>query len=67
MSARIAVAAEQRTNATPLPSAKKARVTKAQAADWPTGVRMMRTCMHCKTIYERAGWAWLCEHYHEGL
>jgi hypothetical protein len=67
VNALIVIADLAITKATPLPSARKARVTKAQAANWPAGVRTTRTCQHCKTIYQYAGWAWSCEHWHEGL
>lgn len=67
MSARIAIAAAPVTKATPLPSAAKSRVTTAQTSDWSPGVRTIRTCQHCHTIYDHAGRAQQCEHYHEGL
>jgi hypothetical protein len=55
------------TKATPLPSAQKGRVTKQQCKDWTPRELAMRTCQHCKTVYASGGFAWRCEHWHEGL
>jgi hypothetical protein len=61
MSARIVV-----RTFTPLPSAAKGRVTEQQRKGWtPTEVEI-RWCMRCRTVYANAGYAWRCEHLHEG-
>jgi hypothetical protein len=54
------------TKATPLPSAQRGRVTAEQSADWTPLQLAIRTCLHCKTVYVNAGYAWRCEHHHEG-
>lgn len=48
-------------------SLRRFRVTEAQAAKWPPGLVEIRTCLHCKAVYQSAGHAWRCEHWHEYL
>jgi hypothetical protein len=62
MTARIVV-----TKATPLPSIAAGRATERDQKDWEPRLRVIRACMHCKTVYLDAGRAGLCEHWHEGL
>jgi hypothetical protein len=52
---------------TPLPSYAKGRVTAQQRKDWTQTEVEIRTCLHCRTAYAKAGFAWRCEHHHEGL
>jgi hypothetical protein len=62
MTARIVI-----TKATPLPSIVAGRATEQDQKDWTPSLRVIRSCMHCKTVYLDAGRAGLCEHWHEGL
>ena len=43
------------------------RATEQDQKDWTPSLRVIRSCMHCKTVYLDAGRAWLCEHWHKGL
>jgi hypothetical protein len=61
MSARIIV-----TKATPCPTLAAGRATEQQPKSWSPELTVIRSCMHCKTIYLGAGRAWVCEHWHEG-
>jgi hypothetical protein len=36
-------------------------------AAWTEEQRIARTCQYCKRAYTEGGYAWRCEHYHEGL
>lgn len=47
-------------------SLNKGRARQADAEKWPAGLREVRTCFHCKVVYVNAGYAWRCEHWHEG-
>jgi hypothetical protein len=50
-----------------LPSLAKGRATERDQKNWEPRLRIIRACMHCKTVYLDAGRAGLCEHWHEGL
>jgi hypothetical protein len=54
MSARIIV-----TKATPCPTLAAGRATEQQQKSWSPGLTVIRSCMHCKTIYLDAGRAWV--------
>jgi hypothetical protein len=58
MTARIVV-----TKATPLPSIAAGRATERDQKDWEPRLRVIRACMHCKTVYFDAGRAGLGEHW----
>jgi hypothetical protein len=55
MSARIVI-----KTLTPLPSAAKGRVTEQQRKGWTRTEVEIRSCMHCRTVYANAGYAWRC-------
>ncbi|MEC3975072.1 hypothetical protein [Amycolatopsis sp. H20-H5] len=48
-------------------SLRKGRVTEVDAETWTPREREVRACCHCHVVYQSAGYAWDCEHWHEGL
>jgi hypothetical protein len=51
----------------PCPSLVAGRATERDQQDWTPEQRVIRSCMHCHTVYLDAGRAYVCEHHHEGL
>jgi hypothetical protein len=48
-------------------SLRKGRATPKEIRTWTERHIEIRTCFHCKVVYLNAGYAWRCEHWHEGL
>jgi hypothetical protein len=48
-------------------SLRKGRVTEAEASTWTDREREIRACFYCHMVYKSAGYAWTCEHWHQGL
>jgi hypothetical protein len=50
-----------------LESARKGRAAPVDVRRWTAAEVEVRTCFHCKVTYVNAGYAYRCEHWHEGL
>jgi hypothetical protein len=48
-------------------SARKGRAEPKDVRAWTATDVEVRTCFHCKVTYVNAGYAYRCEHWHEGL
>jgi hypothetical protein len=48
-------------------SLRKGRVTKDETASWSARELEIRACCTCHVVYRSAGYAYSCEHWHQGV